>query len=248
MKKGLFFLFVMVGCFIIPQKTRAQEKTGTTNAVYTVALFRNNRILVQDTCDLYIFESGSWFTGRNRKNMEQIVYGRIANRTADQANINSTDLVGINKPFPFSFLKEYDTKSTIILEQIDDQLFAYKDKPERAWQITNEKDTLNNIICTKATCEENDTKYTAWFSADIPADDGPLKGYGLPGLVVKYEDSKGWGAYLIEIHYNSQAKYTIPRNYTLTTAEKIRQAKKIGNKRIINNESDAKIKLRKIEK
>jgi len=34
-------------------------------------------------------------------------------------------------------------------------------------------------------------QWTAWFSTEIPFQDGPYKFYGLPGLIVKIEDAMG---------------------------------------------------------
>ena len=39
-----------------------------------------------------------------------------------------------------------------------------------------------------ATTEFGGRKWTAWFSTDLPFQDGPYKFYGLPGLIVKIED------------------------------------------------------------
>lgn len=51
--------------------------------------------------------------------------------------------------------------------------------------------TILNIVCQKATMEFRGREYTAWFTMDIPINDGPWKLYGLPGLILKAEDSEG---------------------------------------------------------
>ena len=69
----------------------------------------------------------------------------------------------------------------------------------------------------------------------------------MPGLVVKYQDNKGWEASIISISYDSKVQLDIPEKYTITTSEKIKKAKKIANQYIMMNEGGAKIELRKVE-
>lgn len=40
----------------------------------------------------------------------------------------------------------------------------------------------------KATCNFAGRTWTAWFTTEIPIQDGPYKFHGLPGLIVKIED------------------------------------------------------------
>jgi GLPGLI family protein len=42
----------------------------------------------------------------------------------------------------------------------------------------------------KAVCEFGGRTWTAWFTPDIPIMDGPYKFYGLPGLILKIQDSR----------------------------------------------------------
>jgi GLPGLI family protein len=65
---------------------------------------------------------------------------------------------------------------------------AYKDKPQFNWKISNEKLKIGEYNTQKATADFGGRKWTAWFSSDIPLQDGPYKFYGLPGLIVKIED------------------------------------------------------------
>ena len=57
------------------------------------------------------------------------------------------------------------------------------------WQIENETDTILGYVCQKAKVSFRGRDYTAWFAVDIPINDGPWKFMGLPGLILKVEDS-----------------------------------------------------------
>lgn len=57
------------------------------------------------------------------------------------------------------------------------------------WQLVEGTDTISTYVCQKATLKFRGRNYTAWFSTDIPVNDGPWKFSGLPGLILKVEDS-----------------------------------------------------------
>nr|WP_068891183.1 GLPGLI family protein [Pedobacter panaciterrae] len=59
------------------------------------------------------------------------------------------------------------------------------------WEITDVTDTVASYNCQKATLNFRGRDYIAWFTTEIPLSDGPWKFSGLPGLVLKVEDSKG---------------------------------------------------------
>jgi GLPGLI family protein len=69
-------------------------------------------------------------------------------------------------------------------------LFGYDDPVKFTWNIQPEKQKIGEYNTQKATTEFGGRKWTAWFSSDIPFQDGPYKFYGLPGLIVKIEDDE----------------------------------------------------------
>ena len=69
-------------------------------------------------------------------------------------------------------------------------------------------------MAQKATTSYGGRDWIAWFTAEIPFQDGPYKFYGLPGLIVKMEDTTG--------------------SHIMTL---------VGNKKIQNPSSDAEFKL-----
>ncbi|MCI3935600.1 GLPGLI family protein [Chryseobacterium aahli] len=58
------------------------------------------------------------------------------------------------------------------------------------WHITVETDEIQGKKCQLATIEYRGRMYNAWFTNEIPISEGPYKFGGLPGLIVKIEDTK----------------------------------------------------------
>ena len=61
------------------------------------------------------------------------------------------------------------------------------EKPE--WEITDESKDIIGYQCFKATTDFRGRRWTAWFTPEIPIQDGPWKLCGLPGLILEAEDS-----------------------------------------------------------
>ncbi len=62
--------------------------------------------------------------------------------------------------------------------------------PEFEWTLTDETEEIMGYPCNKATTTWRGREWTAWYS-DIPINAGPWKFQGLPGLILKVEDSAG---------------------------------------------------------
>lgn len=58
------------------------------------------------------------------------------------------------------------------------------------WNLSNEKKKVNNLNLQKATTNYGGRNWIAWFSEEIPFQEGPYKFHGLPGLIVKIYDDK----------------------------------------------------------
>lgn len=72
------------------------------------------------------------------------------------------------------------------------------------WKISNDKQKIGDYNAQKATTTFGGRKWTAWFSNDLPFQDGPYKFHGLPGLIVKIEDDAK--NYSWELKGNKQIK------------------------------------------
>lgn len=68
----------------------------------------------------------------------------------------------------------------------------YEEKaPVADWKLTDGTETVCGYECMKATGSYGGREWRVWFTEEIPAPYGPWKFAGLPGLVMKAEDSEG---------------------------------------------------------
>lgn len=69
--------------------------------------------------------------------------------------------------------------------------YSYTEDRPLEWTILPETATIGAYKTQKAETQFAGRTWYAWFANEIPFQDGPYKFSGLPGLIVKVEDSKG---------------------------------------------------------
>ena len=67
---------------------------------------------------------------------------------------------------------------------------SYKVADDRkiVWKILPDQLKIGEFNAQKATTEFAGRQWVAWFTSELPFQDGPYKFHGLPGLIVKLED------------------------------------------------------------
>lgn len=58
------------------------------------------------------------------------------------------------------------------------------------WKLAKDSKKVNNLTLQKATTTFGGRKWTAWFTKEIPFQEGPYKFHGLPGLIIELSDDK----------------------------------------------------------
>lgn len=94
----------------------------------------------------------------------------------------------------YQIIKNKTDGEITVLDYIDavGDRFIYHDKVEPLpWTITGVTDPVSSYPCQKATLHFRGRDYVSWFTTDIPVSDGPWKFSGLPGLILKAEDTEG---------------------------------------------------------
>lgn len=86
------------------------------------------------------------------------------------------------------------------------------------WKITKERSKILNYNCIKATTTFRGRNYVAWYTEEIPLQNGPWKFCGLPGLIIKVADDQDAFSYQLT-GIDLKAKFdqgiiAIPDTYT----------------------------------
>ena len=103
--------------------------------------------------------------------------------------------------------------------------------PLQQWKMGAETQTILGHRCQKATCHWRGRDFVAWFAPDIPVKAGPWKFGGLPGLILKLQDTAG--IYRFEAVQISSKPYPIYKydfkTYRASTREKVWKMQKTFN-------------------
>lgn len=91
----------------------------------------------------------------------------------------------------YKVTKSYPDFKTYLFTRVSMDQYKVKEDQKPEWKILPEKQKIGEYNTQKATTTYGGRDWIAWFSTDIPFQDGPYKFYGLPGLIVKLEDTTG---------------------------------------------------------
>jgi GLPGLI family protein len=112
-------------------------------------------------------------------------------------NIASPDLSGVNRP---RFTQEvyYDNGKTLVYDKIRRNVFAFQPVNKINWILSNETKLISGYTCKKASGRYGNKNITAWYTTEIPFQEGPYTFKGLPGLIVSLEDDKQYFSFLLK--------------------------------------------------
>ena len=88
--------------------------------------------------------------------------------------------------------KDFDSKIYKVLQTNDGKDVNVKTElPTQNWKLHPESKTINGFLCKKATTKNTsfgaNQNITAWYSEEIPVNDGPMFYSGLPGFIIQLE-------------------------------------------------------------
>ena len=91
----------------------------------------------------------------------------------------------------YSVTKTYPDYKINLHRRLGMDAYNISDDRKINWKILSDKEKIGEWNAQKAEADFAGRHWTAWFSTEIPIQDGPYKFRGLPGLIVKIEDKTG---------------------------------------------------------
>ncbi|MCU7616821.1 GLPGLI family protein [Chryseobacterium sp. PBS4-4] len=137
--------------------------------------------------NLDVTESGSKFYSYTVYNSDSIMKVDLEKQlaTTGAINIKSDMRKGLVQ---YSISKKYPKYEVFLHSRILSDLYKVSDERPIDWKISSEKQKIGEWMTQKAESDFGGRHWIAWFTTDIPIQDGPYKFHGLPGLIVKLED------------------------------------------------------------
>lgn len=87
--------------------------------------------------------------------------------------------------------KSHPSYKTLLITEIGNQSYRVTEDRPLDWKISSDNKQIGEFKTQKATTQFAGRTWTAWFTPDIPIQEGPYKFHGLPGLIVAVEDATG---------------------------------------------------------
>lgn len=116
----------------------------------------------------------------------------------------NTGEVGTDLPAGKFSNKVWKSKDKVYsTEFIGIETFKVLNNTKLEWQLTNEIKSIQNYSCQKATLNYGNRFWEAWFTTDIPIQDGLYIFQNLPGLIVQIQDDEKHHTFLLIANYKS---------------------------------------------
>ncbi|KFF09094.1 GLPGLI family protein [Chryseobacterium luteum] len=132
----------------------------------------------------------SLFYSENRYKRDSILQ-KAFQGGGGRGSVSREQMEGVRTNINYSVEKDKASQKTYFKDRIGRDLYVYEEDRTLNWKMSSETTKIGDYKVQKATTDFAGRKWTAWFTTDLPYQDGPYKFGGLPGLIVKAEDDKG---------------------------------------------------------
>ncbi len=180
----LHFILIFISTAILAQNQRfVYEYTFKPDSL-------NRQNIVKETMNLDITKEKSNFYSHLLISNDSLFNAEYEKGKAKQfLSIDMRKMKKSNVRFRVS--KKYPNFETFYHTSINAENFVIKETNKIDWKILPETNNIEGFKVQKAATSFGGRNWIAWFSSEIPMQEGPYKFCGLPGLILAIEDEKG---------------------------------------------------------
>jgi len=208
----LLFTAILLAFFVLPSTAQDDTDQAAIRCYYRfIQKQKTGNIILQDTLTLDVGSRMSRYYDERKLQQDSAFQSILSNLTPGK--ITSISIIKDAAPDLFD-LSLGDTYRSNTYDGISEQIFKNRKNdtiiilntpagplsPDRYkvvdsigklnWTITPDTAVFFNYPCQKAALRFRGRNYEAWFTLQIPINDGPWKFFGLPGLILKVKDSE----------------------------------------------------------
>lgn len=183
--KNLSFLFLFFGLMAAAQNNRViyeykfRPDSTKTDSLKTEWMY------------LDISKSGSKYYSKRAFENDSIVAESIKKQMASGSRNISISRHRDGGEINYEIEKLYPEYQTFLTTSIGNDTYKVAEDRKPVWEIQAEKKKIGEFAVQKATTDFAGRTWQAYFTTDVPVQDGPYKFSGLPGLIISIADSSG---------------------------------------------------------
>ena len=140
---------------------------------------------------LDINKKGSKFYSKSTFESDSIVQESVKKQMSSGMKSVSISRSRIGGEINYEVEKTYPDYKTSLVSSIGNDTYKVSEDRKIDWKMSSEKKKIGEFETQKATTNFAGRNWTAWFTTDVPIQDGPYKFSGLPGLIVEISDQTG---------------------------------------------------------
>lgn len=159
-----------------------------TRFIYQVSLTPDSTNVEKKTELAYLDTDGkkSLFYTENSMKRDSLMERMFATKNFDREQMQN-----LRSNLQFTIEKDLTNQSLVYKSRIGRDNYSYPETPVFEWKILPETVKIGDYQTQKAEAKYGGRTWYAWFTQEVPLQDGPYKFSGLPGLIVKVQDTKG---------------------------------------------------------
>ncbi|SFW77447.1 GLPGLI family protein [Sinomicrobium oceani] len=230
MSKFQFLFLFMISFYSYSQEILDSERIRCTYTLQYQIDSTNAENIREELMVLSIGKKNvSKFESYNKKYsdslMKAIIESNKGNKAVFLKEASEVIRTSPKTKFHYSIYKNYPRGKITIVDKIPGNFFLYEEEMDKInWNIQSDKETISGYECQKATGYFAGRNYIAWFTNEIPINDGPYKFSGLPGLIVKISDIENHYVFTLnslqKINNSTHIHFISPELKTIKTSKK----------------------------